>query len=53
MLEIVWVVVGLISSAAGLNMLFSGNWKRSLVFFLMAFVSFGFARYRHFQRKKH
>ncbi|MGQ9620272.1 MAG: hypothetical protein ACUVTX_04725 [Bacteroidales bacterium] len=50
--EVVWIIMGIISLAAGMNLLLSGSWKRAIVFFIMALVSFAFARFRHLQRKK-
>jgi uncharacterized membrane protein YjjP (DUF1212 family) len=51
-LEIIWIAVGIITLAAGINVLFTGAWKTSVIFFVMAIVSFGFARYRYLQQKK-
>jgi len=51
-LEIVWVIIGLACTAAGINSAVGNELKKSLIFFVMAAISFIFARIRHLQRKK-
>jgi len=51
-LEIVWIIVGVVSTLAGINHIRAGNTKIAITFFIIAFVSFAFSRLRHLQRKK-
>jgi len=51
-LEIVWIIIGLACTAAGINSSITNDLKKSLIFFIMAVISFIFARIRHVQRKK-
>jgi hypothetical protein len=51
-LEIVWITVGILSVAAGISYTIKNGGSRTLIFFLMALVSFVFAYIRHKQRKK-
>jgi len=51
-LEVVWIIVGTASIAAGIRYAISPGGTRTLVFFGMALVSFLFAWARHNQRKK-
>ncbi|HOK27162.1 MAG TPA: hypothetical protein P5320_07785 [Bacteroidales bacterium] len=51
-LEIVWIIAGVLTFVSGINQMLSDNWKRALLFFAMSVVSFAFARFRHSQRKK-
>jgi hypothetical protein len=51
-LEIVWVIVGIICLAAGVHSLITGGGTRFILLFIMALVSAVFAWIRHTQRKK-
>jgi uncharacterized membrane protein len=51
-LEIVWIIVGVLSIAAGINYSIKTGGTKVYVFFLMALVSFVFGLIRHNQRKK-
>jgi uncharacterized membrane protein HdeD (DUF308 family) len=51
-LEIVWIVVGIICIAAGIRFATTAGGSRVYIFLGMALVSFGFAWMRHRQRKK-
>jgi len=51
-LEIVWIIAGVLILVSGVNQLLSGNLKRALLFFAMSVISFAFARFRDSQRKK-
>lgn len=52
-LEIIWIITGMLCVAAGIRIVAkSGNNTRALLFALMAIISFLFATFRHFQRKK-
>ena len=52
-LEIIWLITGVLCIAAGIRMFITGGYNnRLLIVLLMAFVSFLFARFRHIQRKK-
>jgi hypothetical protein len=51
-LEIIWIVIGLVCVVAGIrSAIFTGG-TQFLIFTIMAVVSFGFAWVRHSQRKK-
>jgi hypothetical protein len=50
-LEIVWIVVGLASIAAGIRSFIFKGGNQWLMFLLMTVISFGFAWVRHTQRK--
>jgi hypothetical protein len=51
-LEVVWIIIGIASAAAGIRYAISPGGTRTIVFFAMALVSFLFAWVRHNQRKK-
>jgi hypothetical protein len=51
-LEIIWWATGVISIAAGIRFALTEGGIKTLIFFLMALVSFLFAWLRHQQRKK-
>jgi len=51
-LEIVWIIVGIACVAAGIRSAILTSGYQSLIFFIMALVSFSFAWFRHNQRKK-
>jgi hypothetical protein len=52
-IEIIWIVTGILSIAAGIrNAVTSGSGSKIPIFVLMALVSFIFAIIRHRQRKK-
>ena len=50
--EIIWIITGVLSIAAGIRYLTAGGGKLLFVFPLLAVVSFLFAWIRHRQRKK-
>jgi hypothetical protein len=50
-LEVVWIIVGVASTAEGIRYAISPGGARTFVFFGMAIVSFLFAWARHSQRK--
>jgi hypothetical protein len=50
-LEVIWIIVGIASVAAGIRYAVSPGGTRTFVFFGMALVSFLFAWVRHSQRK--
>ena len=53
LLEIIWLITGLLCIAAAVRLYaVNGYNNRILVFILMALVAFLFARFRHNQRKK-
>jgi hypothetical protein len=51
-LEVVWIIVGIASVAAGIRYAITPGGPKSFIFFGMALVSFLFAWARHTQRKK-
>ncbi|MGD0582918.1 MAG: hypothetical protein ABR974_08235 [Bacteroidales bacterium] len=51
-LEIVWIIIGIASVAAGINYAISPGGMKTIIFFLMALIAFLFAYVRHTQRKK-
>ena len=51
-LEIIWLIIGIICLAGGIRSIFIGDKSRIAVFFIMALIAFGFAWFRHSQRKK-
>ena len=51
-LEIAWLVVGVLCVAAGIRSLIYSGGNRYLAFFLMALISLGMAWFRNNQRKK-
>jgi hypothetical protein len=51
-LEIIWIVIGLVCTAAGIRSAMVTGGTQFLIFTMMAVVSFGFAWVRHSQRKK-
>ena len=51
-LEIVWIIVGIVCLAAAIRLAFTAGGSRIIIFLLMALVSFAFAWARHRQRKK-
>jgi hypothetical protein len=51
-IEIVWIVTGLLSTAAGIRIALDTGGNRVLVFAVLAMVSFLFAWIRHRQRTK-
>jgi hypothetical protein len=51
-LEIIWIVTGVISVYAALRLAFTGGSSKILIFAVMALISFVFAWLRHRQRKK-
>jgi hypothetical protein len=51
-LEIVWIIIGIASIAAGVKYAISPGGMKTIVFFIMALVAFLFAFVRHTQRKK-
>jgi hypothetical protein len=51
-LEIVWIVVGILCIAAGIRYAITAGGTKIIVFAAMALVSFIFALIRHRQRKK-
>jgi len=51
-LEITWIVVGILCLAAAVKFIIKTDTLKTLVSFFMALVSFAFAWLRHYQRKK-
>jgi hypothetical protein len=51
-LEIIWILVGIVCLAAGTRYAINTGGSRIFIFLLMAIVSFTFAFARHRQRKK-
>jgi hypothetical protein len=51
-LEIVWIIVGILCIAEGIRFAILTGGSRVFIFILMALVSFVFAWMRHRQRKK-
>lgn len=51
-MEIIWIVTGVLSLAAGIRSIYTGDNKKIVIFTLLALVSFIFAGIRHKQRKK-
>jgi|WetSurMetagenome_2_1015567.scaffolds.fasta_scaffold01342_11 hypothetical protein len=52
-LEIIWIITGMLCLAAGLRyFILNGYSNRLLLFLLMAVISFLYAWFRHSQRKK-
>jgi hypothetical protein len=51
-LEIIWIITGILSIAAGIRYLISGGGKMFFIFPLLAIISFLFAWIRHRERKK-
>jgi hypothetical protein len=51
-LEIIWIITGILCLAAGTRFAVQTGGKRTLIFLLMALVSFLFAWLRHRDRKK-
>lgn len=51
-LEIIWWATGAASLAAAIRFAFTEGGSKTLIFILMAVVSFLFAWFRHKQRKK-
>jgi len=51
-LEIIWWATGIISIIVGIRIAFTDGGTKTLIFILMALVSFLFAWMRHKQRKK-
>lgn len=51
-LEIIWVVTGLLCIAAGIRYEYTDGGNKIFIFALMAIISFVFATIRHRQRKK-
>ena len=51
-LEIVWIIVGIVCIAAAIRFAIIAGGSRIFIFLLMALVSFAFAWTRHRQRKK-
>jgi len=51
-LEIIWIVTGLLSIFAGIRYLVAGGGKLFIIFPLLALISFLFAWMRHRERKK-
>jgi hypothetical protein len=51
-LEITWIVVGLVCIAAGIRSSILTGGYQFLIFLIMAVISFSFAWVRHRQRKK-
>jgi membrane protein implicated in regulation of membrane protease activity len=51
-LEIIWIIVGVVCIAAGIKFAFMTGGNRVFIFILMAIISFAFAWVRHRQRKK-
>jgi uncharacterized membrane protein YhaH (DUF805 family) len=50
--EIIWIITGVLCIAAGIRFASTGGGGRIFIFFLMAVISFVFALARHNQRKK-
>jgi len=51
-LEIIWIVTGVLCIAAGIRLALNGGGSKFFILLLMALVSFVFALLRHKQRKK-
>jgi hypothetical protein len=51
-LEIAWIIIGIVCVVAGIRSAIIDGGYRFLIFFLMALVAFLFAWFRHTQRKK-
>jgi hypothetical protein len=51
-LEIIWIVTGLLCVAAGIRFAITDGGSKIFIFALMAIISFVFATIRHRQRKK-
>jgi hypothetical protein len=52
-LEVLWIVIGIVCIAAGLrSVVLKDNSNIIIIFFVMAMISFGFAWFRHNQRRK-
>jgi hypothetical protein len=51
-IEIIWIVTGILSIIAGIRFALAGGGNKTYVFVIMALVSFTFALVRHNQRKK-
>jgi len=51
-LEIIWIITGILSIAAGVRYLIKGGGKMFFIFPLLAIISFLFAWIRHRERKK-
>jgi hypothetical protein len=51
-LEIIWIVTGVLCIAAGIRFAIAGGGGKVFIFALMALISFLFAWLRHKQRKK-
>ena len=51
-LEIIWIVTGLLCTGMSIRIAVSGGGREILIFVLMAVISFMFAWLRHNQRKK-
>jgi hypothetical protein len=51
-LEIIWIVTGILSIAAGIKFAVTSGGSKTIIFALMALISFVFAWLRHKQRKK-
>lgn len=51
-LEIVWIITGILAIAAGIRYALVTGGAGTLVFVLLALVSFLFAWFRHRERKK-
>ena len=51
-LEIIWIIIGIVCLAGGLKSIIIKDKTNIVVFILMAAIAFGFALFRHNQRKK-
>ncbi|OFY66468.1 MAG: hypothetical protein A2V64_13135 [Bacteroidetes bacterium RBG_13_43_22] len=51
-LEIIWIITGILCIAAGIRYIIKDGGKMSFVFPLLALISFLFAWLRHRERKK-
>jgi membrane associated rhomboid family serine protease len=51
-LEIIWIVAGILSVIAGIRFAMTTGGSKIIIFALMAIISFLFAWMRHRQRKK-
>jgi hypothetical protein len=51
-MEIIWIVLGVASVTAAVIYARRTGGSKTFIFLLMAIVSFGFAWFRHTQRKK-
>lgn len=51
-LEIIWIVAGILSVVAGIRFAMTTGGSKIIIFALMALISFLFAWMRHRQRKK-